>query len=434
MLNKNSKYNRRRIWKPHHQLNQETRYRFRDPDVVYPKKYLNVLEWLQNPKIILDEFYTSFWQRIQNFQSHPGKKVYFQSQSTNSILNKSDVTERSPFVAHHGKDYYVNRGKDTCMVVLGGDWTSGNKMWVDHELQIDLKDNFDTLDFRLEQSYAGILAKKCNTDLYFASSNDNSNNTDNVFSLIAILDWLQEKNYREIFVVFDFQCAEQDWTYSVVWGDQTLTSRYGKFYKPNLKGAGDRTVSNMPDQSTPWAYYFWHLGAKRDDVLNNGWNYMEQWPYGFFKYEEYFKYYDLCILELLDAITDKWLNVSTTVMKTNHYWKEFEFGKLKIIEKPWMQTVLEHFGHNLELSPINDDKMLIEIQDLFIVNPLPIQKHQYSMLREERFLQDAVNKKQEVHKILNNIKDKDYFYEGYPQRECHHELAWYLIDKCKWKL
>ncbi len=434
MLNKNSKYQNRHSWTLDTLLNRESLYRSRDPDVEYPKKYLNTLEWLQNPRTVLEEFYTVYWKEVQDYQNSNERRIYFHSDTKDSILNHSKVVAKKSVLGPN-KDYYISRGKDTCTVVLGDGWTAGNKMWINEHTMIDLENNEDALDFRLENNYAGILAKNIHSDLYIRAHHTEPSNTDNLFSLIAILDFLQEKKYREINVVFQFNSAEHDMSHSTVWYNKHLVGRYGQWYKAVTKE--DKTImttSNMPKRTTPWAYFFWHMGAKRHEVYADGWHVMDYWPFGFFKYEEWFKYYDLCILELLDAITDKWLNVNTVVFKRDGYFKEYEFGQLKIIEKPWLKTILESKGQNLDLVPAYSKEWFGILADLFICNPFHLDNDKLMMLREDGFLQDIATKSEYINKFVSSIQDRDYFSDWHPQKDCHKEMAWYLIDQAKWKI
>ena len=252
MLNKNSKYKNRHSWTFDTVLNRESLYRSRDPDVVYPKKYLNTLEWLQNPRTVLEEFYTVYWKEVQDYRNSNERRIYFHSDTTDSILNHSKVVAKKS-VLGPDDDYYISRGKDTCTVVLGDGWTAGDKMWVNENTIIDLKNNEDALDFRLENNYAGILAKNIHSNLYIRAPHTEPSNTDNLFSLVAILDFLQEKKYREINVVFQFNSAEHDMSYSNVWSNRHIVGRYAQWYKAETKGDIIMTSSNMPKRSTAWA-------------------------------------------------------------------------------------------------------------------------------------------------------------------------------------
>ena len=71
MLNKNSKYNDRKTYTLSSVTNKNSKYRFRDPDVKYPNHHLNVLEWLQNPKVILDQYQDVFYQCLSDYKSAP---------------------------------------------------------------------------------------------------------------------------------------------------------------------------------------------------------------------------------------------------------------------------------------------------------------------------------------------------------------------------
>ena len=433
MLNKNSKYKSRHTYSFETQLNKKSLYRSRDPDVIYPRKYLHTLEWLQNPKTVLEEFYTVYWQENQDYTTAKEHRIYFRSDHNDSILNNSKVLEKNSFIPG-GKDYYISRGKDTCTVVMGDGWTAGDKMWVDNKLQIDLENNDDALDFRLENVYGGVLAKNIHSDLYLSAPTNEPSNTDNVFGLIAILDYLQAKKYREINVVFQFNSAEQDMNHSNVWANKYLTGRYGQWYKTEKVEDTIRTSSNLPTRATPWAYFFWHMGARRTEVYANGWHIMDFWPFGFMKYEEWFQYYDLCILELLDAVTDKWINVNTVVFKRDGYFKEWEFGQLKVIEKPWLKTILEKQGQNIDLVPAYSDDWISTFSELFICNPFKVDHDELMLLREDGFLQDIITKSRYINKALEKTNDKNYFANMHPQIDCHNDLAWYLIDKAKWKV
>ena len=156
MLNKNSKYKNRHTYSFDTQLNKKSLYRSRDPDVIYPRKYLHTLEWLQNPKVVLEEFYTVYWQEVQDYNNSNENRIYFQSDHSDSILNNSKVVERKSFIPG-GKDYYISRGKDSCLIVLGDNWTAGDKLWVDDNLQVDLHKEQDALDFRLENIYLSLI-------------------------------------------------------------------------------------------------------------------------------------------------------------------------------------------------------------------------------------------------------------------------------------
>ncbi len=433
MLNKNSKYKNRHTYSFDTQLNKKSLYRSRDPDVIYPRKYLHTLEWLQNPKVVLEEFYTVYWQEVQDYNNSNENRIYFQSDHSDSILNNSKVVERKSFIPG-GKDYYISRGKDSCLIVLGDNWTAGDKLWVDDNLQVDLHKEQDALDFRLENIYGGVVAKNIHSDLYLCAPHKEPGNTDNVFSLIAILDYLQSKRYREINVIFQFNSAEHDMDYSNIWSNKYLTGRYGQWYKTEKVDDTIRTSSNMPTRATPWAYFFWHMGATRTEVYANGWHVMDYWPFGFMKYEEWFQYYDLCILELLDAITDKWLNVNTVVFKRDGYFKEWEFGQLKIIEKPWLKSILEKQGQNVDLVPAYSDRFIPTLSEIFICNPFKVDHDPLMLLREDGFLQDIITKSKYINNTLAKTNDKNYFADMHPQIDCHNDLAWYLIDKAQWKV
>ena len=56
------------------------------------------------------------------------------------------------------------------------------------------------------------------------------------------------------------------------------------------------------------------------------------------------------------------------------------------------------------------------------------------MARENGYLADVERKKLLIRKTIKEIDDKDYFYNGYPQKDCHSQIAKYIIDRSKWRL
>jgi len=430
VLNKNSKYQDRAKFKIKN-FSDNSKYRFRDPDVKYPNKHLNVLEWLQNPKTIIEEYQEVFYQRLYDYKNSPEEKIYFFSNNQNSIFNNATVIKKNSFFLKD-PDYYINRGKDSVIVVLGDEWTAGDGM-IQSSYQIDLKNNKDIMDTRFENIYASKLASFFDTDLYLSSQFTEPNNTDTLFSLPAILEFLQEKNYRTIKVVFQMDSPDRCLEYSYLWRSNFINNRYGRFYEP-YKDGEESVISNYPNSVTPWAYYFWHLGVSRKDILNNTWHIMDYWPHGFFTYQQFFRYYDLCITELFDAFCDYYTNIEPLMFKKNTHWQDIEFDGVKIIEKPWLKEIFEHKNFNIDLTQCYNDLYCYNLSDIFIVSPFEILTIDNMMARENGYLADVERKKLLIRKTIKEIDDKDYFYNGYPQKDCHSQIAKYIIDRSKWRM
>lgn len=440
MLNKNSKYKNRKTFELSEFSNSESKYRFRDPDVTYPNNHLNVLEWLQNPKTMLDEYHTVFEQEIKDFQFGREQEIFFLSSNKSSICSSAKVVEKNPFMQKNqkniidnyitNKDLYISRGKDSVVVVLGHNWTAGDGL-IQKNIQIDLANQVDIMDMRLETIYASQVAQHFDSDLYLSAQVAESNNTDLIFSLPAILEFLQEKNYRTIKVIFEMDSADNCMVYSTLWNKKIINNRYAKFYGPYQD---QKTIANNPNSSTPWAYFFWHMGVKRKDVYNNAWHIMDYWPHGFMTYEDYFRYYDLCILECFDAFCDQYTNVEGLCFKKNTHWQDTEFSSIKIIEKPWLKEILEYHGHNKDLTVCYNDLYLSDLQHYFIVSPFEVHKLENMLSRENGFLRDAEQKKKLILNILASINDDEHFDKGFPQRYCHKLWARYIIDNADWRM
>ena len=99
-----------------------------------------------------------------------------------------------------------------------------------------------------------------------------------------------------------------------------------------------------------------------------------------------------------------------------------------------MKTILETKGQNLDLVPAYSKEWFGILADLFICNPFHVDHDKLMMLREDGFLQDIAQKSEYINKFVSSIQDRDYFSNWYPQKDCHKEMAWHLIDQAKWKI
>jgi len=433
VLNKNSKYNDRKTYTLSSVTNKNSKYRFRDPDVKYPNHHLNVLEWLQNPKVILDQYQDVFYQYLSDYKSTPEEEIYFLSNDTKNIFSNAKVVKKNSFMAKD-KDLYINRGKDSVVLILGDEWSAGDGL-IQNGIKIDLANDQDILDYRLQNIYGSKIASFFDSDLYLSTQVYEPNNTDLVFSLPAILEFLQEKNYRTIKVVFQMSSPDRCMFWSQLWHSKLINNRYGRFYEP-YNDDEESVIGNYPNSVTPWAYFFWHLGVQRKDILNNTWHIMDYWPYGFFSYEDYFRYYDLCILECFDAFCDQYTNIEPLCFKKNSHWRDndIDFSSVKIIEKPWLQEILEYHGHNIDLTQCYNDQYINNLKSLFVVSPFEILNTENMMAREKGYLRDMENKKKLIIDTMHSIEDNEHFYKGWPQKHCHSKWAQYIIDRSKWRM
>lgn len=426
-------------------LNPSSKYNKIPVTDFYPTdNHNNIMSWLQNPKIILDEMPHMLEKGFINYFVKTKEELFVQD-SKSDILSNAHLFIKEGF-PDFNKDIHLKRGKDTCVVVLGDEWSYGDELIIDNKKKVSLKENKDQIDQRIEHSFAGHLIRALDSDCYMSYHIDNSSTT-MLFSLYAILLYLENQDYKKIKVVFQMPPVERC-SRSQFWHEEEFMTRSYESTSPRFGNDKDGQVfftrKNGPENGEiykPWAFFWWHLTARTDIILKNTWNDVYYWPYGIMAYADWFRYYDNCILEIIDAICDRYTNVDHIVWKSkNNFCGDDEFQK-RVIKTPWLSQILSVNGVDSELPLIYQRTWWVEsFSSYWIVNPFlgseslsldSKEVHPRLKQYQNNFIGNDLKKLNDLNLKLENLEN-EYFSHGCPQPLAHKQWAECIVQQAGW--
>jgi len=413
-------------------------------DYYPPDNTRNIMEWLQNPKIILDEMPYMVNKKFINYFVKTKEQFYIKDTSDSVLKNaKLFIKEGYP---DFNKDLHIKRDKKICTVIIGDEWSYGDELLIKGKKKVSITDGIDQIDQRITNTIAGNIMEKLDCDCYMSYHKDN-NSTSMLFSLYAILLYLQHHDYKKINVVFQMAPVERC-VKSEFWHEEEFMTRSFESTSPRFGNDEDRQVfftrNNGPENGEiykPWAFFWWHMTATRDTVIKNTWDDVSYWPYGIMSYSDWFRYYDNCILQIIDAICDQYTNVDHIVWKSkNNFCSDDEFQQ-RVIKRSWLEQILTASGVDSQLPLIYEKSWWVErFSSYWIVNPflgyefVNLESKDVQPILQQyqnNFIGNDLKKLSDLTLKLEKLEN-EYFFSGYPQPLAHKQWAEYIVQQAGW--
>jgi len=159
------------------------------------------------------------------------EKFHYLLDSDLYTTNTPIVNKFFPTIRAQNTEVHVQKNKKICLIVTGESWTYGDRLMYDSDTVVKSIDSVDSLDYRINNIFAGHCARLLDADLYLSAVPGNSN-TGIVFHLPNILEHIKKFNYEKIYVIVQLtspgRCfADERWS---------LQNLYWKNYMGNNLG------------------------------------------------------------------------------------------------------------------------------------------------------------------------------------------------------